>query len=160
MMKSAGVGYRPMNPDLEQLLQSIDQAARGMSAEQLQWLPPDFRERNKWCVAQILEHLSLTYHGTAGLMRKVLIGGASMATTPSIRQRVGPFIVVALGYLRGGREAPAMVVPSAANADTVVREVHDNLAAMDKALSECERHFGGRAKVANHPVLGALTVGQ
>src|SRR5260370_2730677 len=85
-----------MNPDLEKLMQSFDRATLGMSPAQLQWLPAELREQNKWCVAQILEHLSLTYSGTAGLMRKVVASGAGMATTPSLRQRLGALMVVDL----------------------------------------------------------------
>ena len=149
-----------MNPELEKLLQSFDRATRGMSPEQLQWLPPELREQKKWCVAQILEHLSLTYSGTERVMRNLAASGACKATGLSIRQRLGIFVVLDLGYLPGGREAPDRVVPRSANPDTVVRAMHDNLIAMDKALSECERCFGSRVKIADHPVLGALTVAQ
>src|SRR5260370_37737984 len=149
-----------MNPELEKLLQSFDRATLGMSPAQLQWLPAEFREQNKCCVAQILEHLSLTYSGTAGLMRKVVASGACMATTPSIRQRLGALMVVDIGHFPRGREAPVRVVPRSANPDTVVRAMQDNLIAMDNALSACEQRFGRRVKVADHPVLGALTVRQ
>jgi hypothetical protein len=149
-----------MNHDLEKLLQSIAQTTGGMSVEQLQWLPRELRDQNKWCVAQILEHLSLTYSGTAGVMRKVVASGASLATPPSIGQRLGAFVVVSIGYLPGGREAPDRVVPRAPNPGTVVQEIQDNLIAMDKALSECEQRLGRSVKVADHPVLGALTVRQ
>jgi Protein of unknown function (DUF1569) len=149
-----------MNPELEKLLQSFDRATHGMSPAQLQWLPAELREQKKWCVAQILEHLSLTYSGTEGVMRKIVASGACKATRPSVRQRLGIFVVLDLGFLPGGREAPDRVVPRSANPDTVVRVMHDNLIAMDCALSECERCFGGRVKVVDHPVLGALTVPQ
>ena len=42
----------------------------------------------KWSVAEIVEHLALAYEGTGKGMRRCLDTGASMATPPSMRQRV------------------------------------------------------------------------
>src|SRR5207302_10715976 len=44
---------------LERIHSAIVSSTRGMSAKQLQWHP-----ESKWSVAEILEHLSLTYNGT------------------------------------------------------------------------------------------------
>jgi hypothetical protein len=49
-----------MHPDLQHIQQAIDHAVRGMSSEQLAW-----HQNGKWSAAAILEHLSLTYSGTA-----------------------------------------------------------------------------------------------
>jgi hypothetical protein len=40
----------------DELKQSLASAVEGMSSEQLNWHPP-----GKWCAAEVLEHLHLTY---------------------------------------------------------------------------------------------------
>ncbi len=48
-----------MNSHLEQLQQALAAAIAGMSEAELNWNPPE-----KWCAAEVLEHLYLTYTGT------------------------------------------------------------------------------------------------
>ena len=47
--------------------QAIDEAVRGMHGRQLAW-----HREGKWNAASILEHLSLTYSGTARGMQRCL----------------------------------------------------------------------------------------
>ena len=72
-----------------------------MSSEQLSWHLP-----GKWSAAEVLEHLYLTYTGTTRGLEKVLTRGASLATKPSMAQRVLTFMVVRLGYVPAGRGGP------------------------------------------------------
>ena len=78
----------------------------GMSSEQLSWHLP-----GKWSAAEVLEHLYLTYVGTTRGLEKVIARGTPLATRPSLAQRVLTLVVVELGYMPAGREAPAMVQP-------------------------------------------------
>jgi hypothetical protein len=45
-----------MDSRLEELKQAVESAVEGLSSEQLGWHPAD-----KWCAAELLEHLYLTY---------------------------------------------------------------------------------------------------
>jgi hypothetical protein len=68
--------------------------------------------------------------------------------------------VTGLRYMPGGRQAPAMVLPTGAAPETVLVDVQRNLAAADDAISRCEAQFGASSKIANHPILGPLTAEQ
>jgi len=48
-----------MNTLLEELKQALDAATEGMTNQQMGWHPA-----GKWCAAEVLEHLYLTYTGT------------------------------------------------------------------------------------------------
>jgi hypothetical protein len=146
-----------MNSNLQQLLRALDQVTAGMTPEQLLWR----RQEGKWCTAEVLEHLSLTYSGTAGLMRKVLKADHPMATPRSFRHRIIAFAVVGMGYFPEGRKSPSMVLPSGAVApEIVLSDMRKHLLAMDEGLHGCEERFGARVKIGDHPVLGALTAAQ
>ena len=64
-----------MDARLEQLQRTLDSAIDGMSAEQFNWHPAD-----KWCAAEILEHLYLSYTGTIKGFEKALQAGKPLAT--------------------------------------------------------------------------------
>jgi hypothetical protein len=126
-----------------------------MSSEQLSWRHP-----GKWCAAEVLEHLYLTYVGTTRGLEKVIAGGTPLATPPSLSQRAMTFVIVNLGYMPAGREAPAIVKPKGVPAEQVRNEIWDKLAAMDAVITQCEERFGRDVKLLNHPILGALTAPQ
>jgi hypothetical protein len=144
-----------MHSYLQRVQQAIDDAAGGMSNQQLAW-----QQEEKWSAAAILEHLSLTYSGTAKGLQRCLDTGRPGITPPSVRQRVASFVVTVLRYMPPGRKAPAMVVPKGAPPETVLADVRRNLAAADDAISRCEARFGAGVKIANHPILGPLTAQQ
>ena len=124
----------------------------GMSSEQLSWHLP-----GKWSAAEVLEHLYLTYVGTIRGLEKVMTRGAPLATRPSMAQRVLTFMVVELGYIPAGREAPAIVQPRGLPVEQVRNEIWAKLAAMDAIIAQCEARFGRHVKLLDHPILGALT---
>ena len=144
-----------MHSYLQRVQQEIEDAVRGLSLEQLAW-----HREGKWSAAAILEHLSLTYSGTAKGLQRGLDSGRPNITPPSARQRVASFVVTTLRFMPQGRKAPSMVVPKGAPPETVLADVHRNLAAADDAISRCEARFGAGAKIANHPILGPLTARQ
>jgi Protein of unknown function (DUF1569) len=141
-----------MDSRLDTLKQSLESAVEGMSSEQLSWHLP-----GKWSAAEVLEHLYLTYVGTIKGLEKVITRGAPLATKPSLAQRVLTFVVVRLGYMPSGREAPAMVHPRGLPAEQVRNEIWAKLAAMDAIIAQCEARFGRHVKLLDHPILGALT---
>jgi len=144
-----------MHSYMQRVQQAIEDAVRGLSLQQLAW-----HREGKWSAAAILEHLSLTYSGTAKGLQRGLDAGRPNITPPSAAQRAARFVVTGLRFMPTGRKAPAMVVPKGAPPETVLAEVRRNLAAADDAISRCEARFGAGARIANHPILGPLTARQ
>lgn len=144
-----------MHSYLQRVQQAIDDAVQGMSFKDLTW-----HREGKWSAAAILEHLSLTYSGTAKGLQRCLQAGRPSITSPTGRQRVAGLVVTRLRYMPRGRKAPAMVVPKGAAAETVLADLRRNLLAADEAISRCEAQFGAGIKIANHPILGPLTAQQ
>ena len=81
-----------MDSHLEKLRNALDVAVEGMSSEQLSWHPA-----GKWCAAEVLEHLYLSYTGTIKGFEKVMTGGKPLATRASMKNRVQTFVVVTFG---------------------------------------------------------------
>lgn len=146
---------RRLQSDLQRVSDAIERAVAGMTPDQLAWGPT-----GKWSTANILEHLSITYGGTARVLKKVADRGASLATRPTSYQRLATFVVTGLGFLPGGRKAPEMTVPTGLGANEALAAVRNNLAAMDAALSAAQQRLPGNRPVADHPILGPLTLRQ
>jgi hypothetical protein len=144
-----------MDPRLEQVKASLESAVEGMSSEQLSWHLP-----GKWCAAEVLEHLYLTYTGTITGFERVMAKGKPLASRPSVGQRVLTFVVVRLGHLPAGRKAPAIVQPRGLPVEQVRNEIGEKLAAMDAIIAHCEVRFGPWVHVLDHPILGPLTATQ
>src|SRR5688572_8211967 len=144
-----------MDSRLDTLKRSLESAVDGMSSEQLSWHLP-----GKWCAAEVLEHLYLTYVGTTRGLEKVIARGTPLATRPSLAQRGLTFVVVTLGYMPAGREAPGMVQPRGLPAEQVRNEIWAKLAEMDAIIARCEARFGRHVTLLDHPILGALTAAQ
>jgi hypothetical protein len=142
-----------MHPDLQAARAAIDQATDSMTTEQLIW-----RCEGKWCTAEILEHLALAFGGTAKFLSKIAADGKSVASKPTLKQHIGTWVVTGAGFIPGGRKAPQGVVPKGMAADEVMPTIRKNLDAMDEAIAACEAKLGTKVKIADHPVLGPLTV--
>jgi len=95
-----------MDSILEELKRTLESELERMSSEQMIWHPAE-----KWCAAEVLEHLYLTYTGTIKGFEKVRDGGKPLAMPASIRQRTRTLVVLGFGYLPSGRKAPKPTVP-------------------------------------------------
>ena len=144
-----------MDSHLEELKQALESAVEGMSSEQWSWHPAD-----KWCAAEVLEHLYLSYTGTIKGFEKVVAAGKPLATRSSLTHRLRTFVVVGLGRMPRGRTAPANTRPKGLAAERVRTEVGAKIAAMDAILAQCEARFGRSTKLLDHPILGPLTATQ
>jgi hypothetical protein len=140
---------------LDRLKQSLASAVEGMSSKQLSWHPP-----GKWCAAQVLEHLYLSYTGTIKGLERVMTSGAPLASRASMAHRVKTLVVVGLGHMPAGRKAPAMVLPKGLPAEKVRNEIGAKMVAMDAVIAQCEARFGRRVQLLDHPILGPLTATQ
>ena len=144
-----------MDSTLQRTLHAIEAATRGMSAEQLERHP-----EGKWPAAGILEHLSITFSGTARLMRKCLDDGKPRGSSPLLKHRLFAFLVIALGYFPSGRQAPEFARPKGLSAEDSMRSIRGSLRDMEQALAEGQQRFGPKVKVADHFALGPLSIPQ
>jgi hypothetical protein len=144
-----------MDSRLEKLKENLESAVEGMSSEQLSWHLP-----GKWCAAEVLEHLYLSYAGTIQGFERVMRKGKPLATRASMAQHLLTFVVVGLGHMPAGRKAPAIVQPKGLPAEKVRNEIGAKIVAMDAIIAQCEVRFGSRVQLLDHPILGPLTATQ
>jgi len=141
-----------MTSYLERLRRELDDAVAGAETSDLAKAPA-----GKWNAGQILEHLLLTYMHTNRGLAKCLEQGAPLATQATLKDRFATLLVVNLGYFPGGRKAPERTVPRGMAPDEVRQTIMSELQKMSSGLDDCERRFGIRTKILDHPVLGPLT---
>ena len=144
-----------MDSHLERLQQAIASATRGITADEL-----TRHAEGKWCAAEILEHLYLTYSGTQNAFERCLKAGKPLAGVPTFKQRVAATAVTDFGYFPRGRKSPDQVLPRGMSVEKVVAEIGPQIAAMDELITQCEQRYGSRTRVLDHPVLGPLTARQ
>lgn len=142
-----------MHPITQQIHSAIVHATEGLTDEQLRRHP-----EGKWDSASILEHLALTYGGTARVMDKCVREGRRLATSATVRHRVAQLMVLRFNYIPTGRKAPEKVVPTGIGSKEALQLIFANLEKMDEALRKCEEQFGNSKKIADHPVLGPIPI--
>jgi len=135
----------------EQLIENLESAVEGMSSEQLSWHIP-----GKWCAAEVLEHLYLTYTGTITGLERVLRKGKPLASRAALARGVLTLVVVGLAHIPAGLKAPAIVQPKGLPPEQVRNEIGEKLAAMDAIIAQGEVRFGPWVHVLDHPILGPL----
>jgi|SRR5579863_594392 len=145
-----------MDSRLDKLQQALSEATAGLSAQELSWHPP-----GKWCAAEVLEHLYLTYTGTIKGFTRVLEAGKPLVTSATLRQRGGALVVLGFGHMPAGRKAPPMAQPRGLPIATVLAGLQQKVAEMDEIIGRCDRTLGagtlkGKAML-DHLILGPLT---
>ena len=141
-----------MDVRLQRLQGEIALAVAGLSAEQLTWHPPE-----KWSAAEVLEHLYLTYTGTAKGFSRILQAEKPQVTAATWRQHARRLAVLGFSYLPSGREAPQFTRPRGTAGEKVQAEIGLRIAEMDDMIARCEEKFGSSSKLLDHPILGPLT---
>lgn len=144
-----------MDSYLERLQRELEEAMAGATPTELEKAPA-----GKWTPAQVLEHLYLTYFNTNRGISKCLEKGAPLATRATLKNRVQTFAVVNLRYFPTGREAPERARPRGMASGEVSRVIFSEIQQMNSGLAECERRFGARTRILDHPILGPLTARQ
>lgn len=139
---------------LQRLQQELKSATQGCAPGTLAQGPA-----GKWNCGEILEHLYLTYHGTNKGISKCLSRGAPLATRSTAKQKLQTFVVLTLGYLPSGTEAPERARPSG-KLEAVLDIIFPEIERMDTGLAECERRFGAKTKIFDHPIFGPLSAAQ
>jgi hypothetical protein len=144
-----------MDPGLDRLRDEITRAIAGVSPDELRRHPP-----GKWCVAEILEHLYLTYTGTVKAFERVHEAGKPLATTKTWAHRGRTLVVVGFSYLPSGREALPAARPRGVPQEKVLAEIGPKIVEMDEIIARCEKEFGARRELLDHPILGPLNGAQ
>jgi hypothetical protein len=144
-----------MDVNLEKLQRSLTDATAGMSEEEMSWHP-----EGKWCAAEVLEHLYLTYTGTIKGFERAIQKGHPQMTPATLRQRVAQWTVLVFGYMPEGRKAPATATPKGLPREKVQAEIGAKIEEMDEIISRCESQIGAGKKVMEHMILGPLTATQ
>ena len=142
-----------MNKWLAQIEGMLTSATEGMTEEQLLWHP-----EGKWSTAQILEHLSKTYTGTALGYEKAIAANRPLTTSSGqFKQEAAKFVLLRVGYFPPGRKSPERVLPNGEwNGMDAIRRTREELARMVQEQIQAEQTFAG-IRVMDHPVLGPLT---
>lgn len=144
-----------MAPHLEKLQREIGSAVEGFSADQMSYHPS-----GKWSVAEILEHLYLTYTGTLKGLSRSVASGTSSVSKPTWKNRVQSLAVLKFGYLPTGREAPQFARPNGLPSSTILSQIRSKIEEMDGVLEEYEAKLGVRTKLLNHVFLGPLSANE
>jgi hypothetical protein len=144
-----------MDSRLTKLHRAVSDGLAGLSSDEMIWHRP-----GKWCAAEVLEHLYLTYSGTVKGFERVAAAGKSLATAATWRQRCRALVVVGLGYMPHGRKAPQMTQPRGLPPEKVQMEIIAVLRQMDEIITRCETALGSRDQLLDHPILGPLTAAQ
>jgi hypothetical protein len=139
-----------VHPTTKQIRDAVANSTDGLSEHQLR-----LRPEGKWDSAGILEHLALTFGTTAGLFQKVLREGGPLATSPTLKHRAAQLAVLTFSYIPSTK-CPKRVEPTGLNGREAMDLIYANLEKMDLAFAECERRFGDKVKIADHPVLGPI----
>jgi len=142
-----------MNGYLQNAYIAIEEAIDGMTLEQM-----TIHCKGKWCTAEILEHLALAFGSTAKVMQRCVDCGQPSGSKPKLRDRFVSGVVTGLGYIPEGRKAPKHVVPIGIPAQEARALVFQNLKGMDEIMQRCETQFGTKVIIADHPILGPLSL--
>lgn len=144
-----------MQSDLERVLAAIEEATREMTVDALRFHAP-----GKWCAAEILDHLAQTFSSSARTLERRLGKGEPSRRRPTLMEWLSVLVVVKGGYLPKGRKAPEFAMPQGIDAGQALSYFRETLSRMDDAITRCEKQFGSRATIADHPILGPLTAGE
>lgn len=144
-----------MHEKFTKILKAVDETTGGMTEEEFM-----FRPEGKWSAAEVLEHLALTYGGTARAFQKRVTEGPQ-GGSPSFKERLGHLLVLEMGVFPFKRKSPEPVAPRGNLCGKDALELlHRNLQEMDAAFVAYQAKHGTKGRVAKHPILGPLTYEQ
>jgi hypothetical protein len=97
---------------------------------------------------------------TARAKLQCLEKGETLATSATLKHRLGTLLVVNVGYMPKGRQAPKRAVPQGMAPGEVRSMVFEEIEKMESGLADCQRRFGPGTKLMDHPFLGPLTANE
>src|SRR6185436_244830 len=107
-----------MHRELELCRDGLRRALEGISPADA-----ELTQTGRWSIANIIEHLDLTYTRNAAGLERRLGKGDSPERKRTLRQSAIRTLIVTLGYFPPGRTAPTMVVPQGRPFSEVVAEL-------------------------------------
>jgi hypothetical protein len=150
-----------MDKSLPTLKDELRAAVQDLDAAATQ-LRPRLR-RDAWSIQQIVEHLLMTYEGTASAFRSRLAKGAATRKPASAIQRIIQTAIVTCGYFPPGRSAPEAVQPKATTESLSGKElswmVEAQVNQLEELSNQAEVKFGSRRSVT-HLLLGPMSMRQ
>jgi hypothetical protein len=144
-----------MSEYIGRLQETIASLIRDLSQEELA-----YQCQGKWGIAEVLEHLYLTYTGTIKGCERCLAAKKPLATPQNLKQRMSAFAVTTVGYYPSGVKSPSTVRPKGVPCEEVVASITQQIASMDAWISRCEDCYGKQTKLMDHPIMGALNADQ
>jgi len=141
-----------LSPPFDSALAAVHASIEGMSDRQMAWHP-----EGKWSVAEILEHLSLTYSRTAERIQPLLGQDSPDVRRRNFREWLGGIWVLKLGNLPAGRKSPEAQVPKGMSPAHARAYLEEKLFLLDQAIDQCEERFGSKRRILAHHVLGPLS---
>lgn len=142
-----------MHRDLELCREGLVRALAGVSPTD-----GDTPAEGRWSIANILEHLDLTYTRNAAGLERRLLKRDSRQRKRTLRQAAIRTVVITIGYFPPGRTSPEMVVPQGRAFRDVVAGLEGHLETLDRILADGERVFGASRAVLDHPIIGPFSV--
>lgn len=142
-----------MDAYFQAVLNEMESATSGLTDNDLNTLR---LAPGKWTAAQTLEHLILAFTGTTRNMRKLAEGKGDIAP-PTLKQRIGKFVLVALGHMPEGRSAPEFTRPAVTPSVDVRERFRQAVQDMDSAIATRAASVPAPRHIAIHPILGPLT---
>ena len=141
-----------MRTYLEQLSKRLKSATEGMSDQDLLRAP-----QGKWCAAEVLEHLRLTYTGTAKMLERNRDQAVIEPAAVDDRVKAARSLIFEQGGFFEGLQAPPFATPKTAGDPQVRIRIFEDLQRLDAALNEAEERRGADGILGNHFALGPLT---
>lgn len=152
-----------MNPLLHTLRNECSNALHGLDAPQTLLHPHNAPAR--WNIQQIIEHLLLSYSSTVSSLEDRLAKGSPTRASATVSQQLARLVVIRLGYLPSGREAPSITLPKTEFLTTSCDGVSLSIAisagldSMDLLLDRAEQKFHS-TPCLSHFALGPLNIQQ
>lgn len=144
-----------MNLYLERASEEIHAATGHLTVEGMARRIP-----GKWSIAEILEHLTLTFALNVRSLEKALAAGETKSARPTAFKWLSRIIVIDLGYFPPAR-APELVTPRGSIEPERSRAaIHDALVTLDTTLDRAAARFGSQTPLLKHAFFAGLTVPQ
>jgi len=144
-------GDREMDAWLDRLEKEIEETTVELRDSDWSRAP-----EQRWNSAQIMEHLGRTYGTTAKMLELSMGTGSPQLRAATFSERLKKLLVVNLGVLPSGADAPPMVTPKGDPGPVALERALANLKRLDAAIAAAEERWGGMKPVAMHPILGPL----
>lgn len=144
-----------MDAYLERALQSLEDATRGITTDELVRHKP-----GKWSTTEILEHLSRAYSSTSKLLQRHLDAGKPSTDEATANERKMTATVIEGEHFPPGAQAPEFTLPKGVAPEAAMPRVRETITAMDEMIAKCEKAFGEQAAIAKHAIFGPLTARQ